>query len=615
MHYLIAVSPKCRTFHGLPAIALLLSVTFLHTIAKGARAQEIPASANSGSSSAQYDGPAELPLVYVQSALADTPAPGKKTTVPAGGDLQDALNNASCGDTLLLEAGATFTGTYTFPNKSCDSGHWIIVRTASPDSVLPPEGTRITPCYAGVSSLPGRPPFHCKSTKNVMAKIVASSLPVSPITFAAGANHYRLLGLEVTRPAGGGITYELITMTVASTPSYLVFDRLWVHGTAHDETQKGISLVSARNLAVVDSYLNDFHCISITGTCTDGIAIGGGNGDLPMGPYKFDDNFIEASSEGIILGGAEATMTPADIEVRFNHFYKPLIWLKGQPGYVGGSDGNPFVVKNHFELKNAQRVLFEGNILEYTWGGFSQSGFSILLTPKNQSSGGLNVCPLCQVTDVTIRYSTVSHTGSGLQIANGLSSTGGIPLAGERYSIHDITVDDMNSTLYAGSGVLAQVSMGLGAPVLQQVDINHITAFPTMETLNVGDDISNPKMANFTFDNSIVNAGLYPVWSTGGTTNCAFSDKPITVFPTCFNPWFFTNNAIIAVPKNTPIADWPTGNFFPANAAAVGFTNYNNGNGGNYQLLSTSPYKNAGTDGKDLGADITTINSLIKNVY
>jgi len=159
--------------------------------------------------------------------------------------------------------------------------------------------------------------------------------------------------------------------------------------------------------------------------------------------------------------------------------------------------------------------------------------------------------------------------------------------------------------------------MGIGVPTLQQVDFNHITGFPPSELLNVGDfTSSSPKISNFTFNNSIVNAGAFPIWSTGGgSTNCAFSDKPITTFTACFNPYSFTNNALIAVPSNSPSSSWPVGNFFPTNAAAVGFTKYNNGIGGNYQLLSTSPYKNAGTDGKDLGADIVTINSLIKNVY
>ena len=45
------------------------------------------------------------------------------------------------------------------------------------------------------------------------------------------------------------------------------------------------------------------------------------------------------------------------------------------------------------------------------------------------------------------------------------------------------------------------------------------------------------------------------------------------------------------------------------------FVNYNNGNGGNYQLLSTSPYHNAATDGTDLGADISTIVSETAGVY
>ena len=45
------------------------------------------------------------------------------------------------------------------------------------------------------------------------------------------------------------------------------------------------------------------------------------------------------------------------------------------------------------------------------------------------------------------------------------------------------------------------------------------------------------------------------------------------------------------------------------------FVNFNNGNGGDYHLLSTSPYKGAATDGKDLGADINAILSMTAGVY
>src|SRR6266446_5660527 len=101
--------------------------------------------------------------------MATTPAHGSTIIVNAGGDLKSALSSANCGDTIQLQAGATFTGAFTFPAKSCDDNHWIIVRTSAADSALPAEGSRLTPCYAGVSSLPGRPAFHCSSTKNVLA--------------------------------------------------------------------------------------------------------------------------------------------------------------------------------------------------------------------------------------------------------------------------------------------------------------------------------------------------------------------------------------------------------------------------------------------------------------
>jgi len=559
-------------------------------------------------SSGGYDGPAQLPLVYIQSSLANTPAPGTTIPVSAGGDFQAALNSAGCGDTISLQAGATFTGSFTLPAKGCDDAHWIIIRTSASDSSLPAEGTRITPCYAGVASLPGRPPFNCVSTQNVMAKLNFTSSGTGPIVMASGATHYRLLGLEITRSAGTGIVYSLASIAAGGSADHVYFDRVWMHGTALDETTRGLQLGGSTYMAVVDSYFTDFHCISVTGACTDAQAVSGGLGSLPQGPYKISDNFLEASAESILFGGGAATVAPTDIEITRNHMFKPLTWLQGQSGFVGVV----FAVKNHLELKNAQRVLVDGNILENTWGGFSQNGFSILITPKNQN----NACPSCLVTDVTIRYNTSSHIGAGMQVANGLSDAGGPPYDGQRYSIHDDIFDDIDPVTYVGSGVFAQVSMGDGTPLLQNVSLDHITGFPPSELLNVGDDTGvNLPMANIFFTNSIVNAGAYPVWSTGGSTNCAIKDVPITTMTACFTNSSLATNAIIASPKNYPSSSWPTGNFFPINAAAVQFVNYNNGNGGDYHLQSTSPYKNAGTDGKDLGADVNAVLAAIAGVY
>src|SRR5438270_11698114 len=68
----------------------------------------------------------------------------KTVTVNAGDDLQKAINAARPGDTITLEAGASFVGPITLPNKDA-STDWITIRTSTPDSALPSSTTRISP--------------------------------------------------------------------------------------------------------------------------------------------------------------------------------------------------------------------------------------------------------------------------------------------------------------------------------------------------------------------------------------------------------------------------------------------------------------------------------------
>ena len=562
-----------------------------------------------------YDGPAELPRVTVPSAVADTPAPGAVLSVSAGGNLQSALNNAACGDTLELQAGATFTGVFTVPAKNCNVNSWIIIRTSAPDSSMPAEGQRATPCYAGVATLEGRPQYACNNPANVMARVQTETDNDGPFVFAKGANFYRFVGLEVTRPAGtpGGRLFS-----GQGTVDHIVFDRLWLHGGPQDETYVGISLNGATNSAIVDSYFTDFHCIAVTGICTDSQAISGGLSDTQDGPYKIQDNFLESSGEAIMFGGGPATLTPSDIEILSNHFWKPWQWMPGSPGFVGGKNGRPFVVKDHLELKNAVRVLVDGNLMENCWGGFTQNGYGILITPKNQHSGHTNVCPLCQVTDVTIRYVHVSHAGGGLQLATAISGNGrngAAALAGTRWSIHDVVLDDLNPK-YMGGGTAFEIVNGWTKNPLNTVTINHVTAFPyaSGHMMIVGDALKKPPMYGFVFTNNLVLTGEAPIWNADNRDSCARHDVPLTTMNECFTSYTFTNNGLIASPSSFPPSSWPAKNMFPQTVSDVDFTSYQNGDGGNYELLPSSPYKKKGTDGKDLGADIVGLNSELANV-
>ncbi len=565
----------------------------------------------------QYDGPAQLPIASVSTAMSGTPAPGSIIAVNAGGDLQAALNNAHCGDKIELQAGATFTGRFTVPAKGCDINHWIIVRTSAPDSALPPEGQRMTPCYAGIASLKGRPSYPCPNPANVLAKVQLASFGDGPFRFADGANFYRFVGLEITRPVGTSGKARLITSK--GIMDHFILDRSWLHGAPQDETSVGVGLNGMTYAGVIDSYFSDFHCIAVTGTCTDAHAVGGGVSDTQDGPFLIQNNFLEASGQSILFGGGPATKTPTDISILNNHMWKPWQWMQGTSGFVGATNGEPFIVKNHVELKNAARVLIDSNLMENVWGGFSQTGYSILLTPKNQKQGTTFVCPVCEVTDVTIRNVHIAHAGAGMQLATALSGDGtnGAPAkAGARWSIHDVVLEDLNPN-YGGGGVAFQISNSWPTNPLNNLSINHITAFPYSQNhmMILGNKTSNQQMYGLIFRNNLILAADHPIWNSNwGTSSCAYSDIPAKSIPKCFATYTFANNGLIAPPPAFPSSTWPANNMFPQSIDYVEFTNYNNGNGGNYELRSTSPYKNAGSDGKDLGANIAGLNQALAAV-
>ena len=573
------------------------------------------------------DGWATLPTACFYTALAATPSPGNVITVLANSDplvagrnLQAAINNAQCGDTIELPAKASFMSSpagFVLPALPCDSNHWITIRTSAPDSSLPPEGSRLTPCYSGVESLPGRPPYACPSTNIVTAQVLINIVKHAPavFVFSPNAKYYRFIGLEITRPTAG----RTASLVRTNNATQIIFDRVWIHGVATNDTSSAIGLDSGSSyIALIDSYANDIHCEAVTGICVDSHVLFGGLGNLGGGPYKIVDNFLEGSSEGIMFGGGPATSTPGDIEVRRNHFFKPLTWRPGNKPLVTGPHNRPFIVKNNFELKNAQRVLLEGNLLENVWGGFSQVGYQIVLTPKNQAKK----CPMCIVADVTVRYNEIRHSGAGLTVASALSDAGGTAQGAENISIHDDLLDDVSAAEYAGGGGVFGLSAHPGM-FWQDVTINHLTSVSQNRILLVTGSINPSPMTNVSLTNSILVVGTYQISSTGAgkNENCDYQlAVPVNIFKACWNTYTVSDNVIVNG-SNT----WPPDQSF-STLSQIGFVNYDGGNGGNYQLCEgvdnpastcngASPYlTNATTDGRPVGADIVGLNQALAGV-
>src|SRR5882724_5521656 len=136
--------------------------------------------------------PKSLPTaIFVLILLAASAQLARAATisVPGGGDFQAALNAAQCGDTIILQAGATFLvdqleQPFVAKAKGPCTGtnaDFITIQGANaaalPDSLRP-----LSPAQIGALNFP---------------KLV-TRVSTPALEFQAGSHHYRFLGIEIT---------------------------------------------------------------------------------------------------------------------------------------------------------------------------------------------------------------------------------------------------------------------------------------------------------------------------------------------------------------------------------------------------------------------------------
>ncbi len=338
----------------------------------------------------------ELPRTTVDTRM-PTPT-GRTIAVPAGGDLQAAFVAARPGDVITLANGATYRGNFELPDKA--AGGWIVVRPASL-SGLPAEGERLAPVR------------HAAQMPKIVSPNAMFAISTPDRNANTGTRGWRFVGIEIASNESVAIAQAIVQLgegnetSLGKVPSHIVLDRVWIHGRPQQYVSRCLTLNSAHT-AVIDSYLSECHTRG-----GEGQVIGGWGSP---GPLRIENNYLEGGTIGMLVGGADPNiqgLIPSDITVRRNHFFKPLAW-KGV-----------YQVKNSFELKNAQRVLVEGNVFENNWQD-AQSGYMILFTPLSQA----NLAPWTTVRDVTFRNNLLRNSDQGFMIAarNAYTSAGLAPV-------------------------------------------------------------------------------------------------------------------------------------------------------------------------------------------
>ncbi|MBC8869812.1 MAG: right-handed parallel beta-helix repeat-containing protein [Planctomycetes bacterium] len=531
---------------------------------------------------AEATRPPALPKVLLETSVAATPVTGRTIEVGPGGDLQAALNTAQPGDEIVLRAGATYTGNFVLSAKG-GSGKWITVRTSNMNG-LPKEGVRVGPRHAAA-----------------MPKIVDPN-GNGAISTALNAGYYRLIGLEVTVSPSVENAWALVKAgsggsdqnALAVVAHHLILDRMYIHGDPSKNCFRCVALNSAHT-AVIDSYLADGHAQGF-----DAQAICGWNGP---GPFKIVNNYLEGSGENVMFGGADPhipDLVPSDIEFRHNHCFKPLSWKIGDPDYAG----IPWAVKNLFELKNARRVLIEGNVFENNWV-HAQNGTAILFTVRNQDGKA----PWCAVQDVTMINNVVRNSPTGFVVMGEDSPNKSQP--SRRLMIRNNLFERIERMAFYITSAA------------DDVEIHHNTFVPTnymafcmtgLKGHDASGKVVGKPCTRFKLTNNIMGFGLYGPGIDGGQNTFAEALPELTWDKNLF-VGYGEGRAQSAMKRNTCPAgslfepkQTNNGGYGDADWPAVGFADYA---GGDYRLTGTSKYKGLGADGKDLGVEM---NELVKAV-
>ena len=166
------------------------------------------------------------------------------------------------------------------------------------------------------------------------------------------------------------------------------------------------------------------------------------------------------------------------------------------------TEGTFWTVKNLLQLKNAERVLVEGNLIENIWAA-GQFGYALVLTPRNQEGRA----PWVRVRDVLVVNNVIRHASGVLHVAgydypNQSQQT-------QRITLRNNLFDDIDSSKWGGYAKVFLVGDGVAA-----VTVDHNTIIHTDSSVVYGYGLQ--PVQTFVYTNNIAEHRDYGIMGDNG---------------------------------------------------------------------------------------------------
>lgn len=503
-------------------------------------------------------------------------------TVTTKAELQAILDAPIAPATVIeIAPGTEITGPL-FVRAHCRGtlGQEIIIRTTATGE-LPPHGTRLS--------------ANAEQHLPIIQSVTSPTTSGAAIYFehsldgTGGASYIRFIGIcfQVGSEGTPGVAALLFLgaridelsvlhtymeeATAADANKNIIFNHCITKGKEYSRCGDALRADGAE-VAYVDGRMYDIHGGTGGTNQTDGgSCVRAYNAE---GPIVIRNNFLSCTGITVMFGdNAYREPRPSDIWILYNHFWRNPKW-EGDGTWNG---------KNHHETKNSEFVLLMGNVYENGWDDDQEAAS---FYPKNSAPG-------TRSNHQTFTRNLTMNSYSAFRIS------------GDATAEAPSWIDIYNNLFYDMDEV-GQYTSGM-----QYTRVRHNTVH--QHPAGLGN--RNPSLHIVTtaqwadIRDNIIDTGLYRFKADG-------TNEGTTSLNKLFTNYHFTHNAVRGVNLNwlnngAEVGSVAGNNYSPSSSDAIGYVSIPNKD---FSLSASSPYKNAASDGTDIGADVAAVLAEVEGV-